>query len=386
MKKKTFMDFSADVRETFESEESFATFSQLLLDATNNNLGTYELEDGSVKEMTMAEATEVIREKFRQVMGINKNATPKQIRNALRKYEPEVFEVLEETIENMLTTGWANNRFYEEFVEIRNKALGDTDEFVTEDETILAVNKVAGNHHRLERQRLGHGETYRVTTYWIGIAIYHEFELMMAGRVDWARLTAKLYEAVDNYINETMFESVMTASSTLLTGNRAGLVQTGTLNTDNKGTFDDLIDAVAMLNNGSEVIIMGTKAALKKITGLAEVDWVTDAQKAERATMGRLGSYEGTRMVEIPQVFAKGTTDFSSMTKINAAKKVSANTLLVVAAADNKFVKFVYEGDSQISQVTDKDGHQDQTIEYEYQTKIGVATVFNRAFGKWTIS
>ena len=66
-------------------------------------------------------------------------------------------------------------------------------------------------------------------------------------------------------------------------------------------------------------------------------------------------------------------------------KMVNSNVLLIMPVADNKFVKLVYEGDTQIKEVTDSTEKNDMTYEFKYLTKLGVATIIGRYFGTWNI-
>ena len=75
-------------------------------------------------------------------------------------------------------------------------------------------------------------------------------------------------------------------------------------------------------------------------------------------------------------VFAKNDT---------TTKMVDPNVLLIMPVADNKFVKLVYEGDSQIKEVTDSTNKNDMTYEFKYLTKLGVATIVGRYFATWNI-
>lgn len=98
--------------------------------------------------------------------------------------------------------------------------------------------------------------------------------------------------------------------------------------------------------------------------------------KEERNTTGRLGIWEGVRLVEIPQRFAPNDT---------TTKLVDPKKLLIMPTGDNKFVKLVYEGDPQIREISDGDTNMDMTMEYEYQVKMGIATVIGKKFGTWTL-
>ena len=47
----------------------------------------------------------------------------------------------------MLVTGWQNDPFMMKYVDQKNLALGDKNEFYVEDDSMLSVMKVSGNHH-----------------------------------------------------------------------------------------------------------------------------------------------------------------------------------------------------------------------------------------------
>ena len=53
--------------------------------------------------------------------------------------------------------------------------------------------------------------------------------------------------------------------------------------------------------------------------------------------------------------------------------------------ADNKFIKLVNEGDTQMYQVADAGEHMDMTYDYEVQQKLGIAIMFNLAFGMYVL-
>ena len=54
-------------------------------------------------------------------------------------------------------------------------------------------------------------------------------------------------------------------------------------------------------------------------------------------------------------------------------------------ASEEKFIKLVNEGDTQLRAITDKDTLMDMTYEQEMMTKLGVAVMLNSAFGVWDI-
>lgn len=192
----------------------------------------------------------------------------------------------------------------------------------------------------------------------------------MAGKVDWANFVQKIYEAFDKKINDMVYASVMSAGTKVLPTSQFN--KTGSLSKDTLLTLIEDVQAA----NGTEVVIMGTKTALSKLTALSDTAWISDSMKQERHTTGRLGIWEGTRIVEIPQAFAPNDT---------TTKLVDNNKLLIMPVADNRFIKIYDEGEAQIKEISDGDTNMDKTIEYEYQQKMGVAVIVNRKFGTYTI-
>ena len=80
--------------------------------------------------------------------------------------------------------------------------------------------------------------------------------------------------------------------------------------------------------------------------------------------------------MEIPQGF-KG--------KDLSQPLVTNDLLWIMPVADNKFIKLVNEGDTQMYQVTDAGEHMDMTYDYEVQQKLGIAIMFNLAFGMYVL-
>lgn len=342
---------------------SYSDFSNLMFDTAKNK-----------EKVSNEAANEKIREVMFQVLGVEPDCDRKTLRKAIRRKKIDIYEVIEETVENLLVSGWGENPFFKEYVETKSYNDGDTNEFYTKDEIILTVSELSGNHHDIVRQKLNEGSTFRVKTSWYGVKIYTEYELFMAGKIDWAMFVQKIYEAFDKKVNDMVYQAVMEAGNKVLPTDQ--FTKTGALTEDTKATLIELVEDVETAN-GCEAVIMGTKTALSKLSALTETQWISNEMKEERHTTGRLGLWEGIRLVEIPQAFAPNDT---------TTKLVDNNKLLVMPTADNRFIKIYNEGESQISEVTDKDTKMDMTMEYEYQMKMGVATVIGRKFGMWTIA
>lgn len=132
-----FMYFNETVRNAFANDEAqYMNFNKLLVDVAFGK-----------QEVSKEEANAKIREKLRAAIGVGENATNVEIRRAVRRNQVEIYELLEDTIQTLLVTGWQNNPFFRDYVDVRNLALGDANSFYIEDESVLHVSKIAAGHH-----------------------------------------------------------------------------------------------------------------------------------------------------------------------------------------------------------------------------------------------
>ena len=133
-----FMNFDLNVKNAFDNnEETYMSFNKLMMDAAHGNL------DG----VTPKQANDKIVEMFRNVIGVDEHATKAEVRKAIRRNQTAVFEIIEEVIDDMLVSGWQQNPFFREYVDVRNLAMGDKNAFYVADNSVLSVMKISGNHH-----------------------------------------------------------------------------------------------------------------------------------------------------------------------------------------------------------------------------------------------
>ena len=351
-----FMNFAANVQTVFNNDvNDFMAFSELLTDVA---LGR--------QAVSKEEANKKIVEVFQSVLGIDKNSRPGDVRRAIRRNQALVFDIIEETVQTLLVTGWGNDPFFQKYVDQRNLALGDKNEFYAEDDSILSVMRVSGNHHDIIRQRLGAGKVESIATYWCAVKVYAEFERVVTGAEEFAKFVTKMYEAYDRYVKNALYDAMVGYSTGL--SSSSAFKKTGSVTAENLNALCDLVSTAT----GYPVMIMGTKSALSKVTALQNATYISEAMKDEHYRTGTLGMWEGKELVEIPQVFEKGKV---------GAYKIDNTLIWVMPVADLKFLKLVNEGDTQLRAITDKDTNMDMTYEQEIQTKLGVAVMLNSAFG-----
>ena len=365
------MNFDANVREVFENDENkLFGFNQMMLDLANGN----ELEGG----ITTKEANDKIVSMFKKVIGVDEHSTKAEIRKAIRRNQQVLFDLIEEIVPNLLRTGWQDNPFFNEFVEMRNLDIGDKAVFYTEDETILSVSKVSGNHWDIDRQRLGKGASYSVETSWYGIGVYSEYERLLTGAEDFATFVNKLYEAIDRYVNESIYQAMLSAAAQLPggVGGQGQWVKTGALDEAEKAVFMQLVEDVQMAT-GMDVVIMGTKSALSRLEGMQDINWVSEDMKVQRNTTGRIGYFEGIRLVELKQGFHHNDT---------TNRLVDDKQLMIMPVGDNKFIKVINEGQPEMRQVNDNTTNLDMTYDYRYMFKMGVGVQIGLLFGVYNVA
>ena len=335
----------------------------------------YDEEQGRV--MSKAEANDAIRRVCFEKLGLTKDSTDKQIRRALKKDSAlELFEVIEEVIEPQISYGLSANEFFNEFVETKNLADGDRNEFWVEDDVILNVSKVAGDHHDLSLQRLASGSAFNVPTATYAVKVGGDIRLFLTGRKDWTDFTEAVAKAYVQQV-QTMIQAEWVNGTTKITPPSV-LTGTGALGAGTKAAFDAIIEKVQAANE-ADVVIMGTKTALKNLNELAaasSVAWVAQSQKESVANTGILGSYEGTTLIEVPQKFKDKTL---------ATPLVDNSKIWILPLVDNKPIKFVDYGETEL-EVTEVGDTVDDMQSYEVQRRMGVSTIMTRYYGVWTIA
>lgn len=378
MRKMLFSDLSMHVQTVFANlcedgvtpEENYEGFKKLTYDLNHNPNEIYDEEGNKISKK---DANDAVRKFVFAIMGLNEHSTKRDRKRAMDRHGIELFEVMEEEIDIKVETGFQESEFFNEYVEKRNLARGDSQEFWTNEKVILSVTKISGDHHDFTLQRLGSGESYTVTTSVYGIAVGADIDMYLAGRYDWAKLTDQCAAAFVRKVQNDIYAEMMNAGKKL----PAQFQGTGALSDTTKDKLDTLLEDVSLANDGAQVVIMGTRTGLQQFQKLINVDWISDDQKRDVATMGRLGYYGPYTLVELPQRFALNDT---------TKKLLDPKTLFIMPQVEDKFIKFVDVGETEIYEVNEKGARMDDTMKYEVQRAMGVGVQIGRYFGVWTLA
>lgn len=328
----------------------------LMNDSLSNKVAVFANEDAAKY------TDQAIREAFFEILGDDKLTW-----QGWRNHKNEIFTVIENVLTTNLPKGWENSPFYDQFVEVKNGALGDTNEYVIDQDGILVASRFSGNHWDVDRQKLQGKRSFSVPTEWIYIHVYDELERFLNGATTLPEMMTKLQNGFQNEIDARIYTSFNGIGTYL----PESFKETGAYVRE---TMMDLIQRVQIASQ-SNVILAGTKTALAAIAEGIDSKWISNAQQEEMATKGALLNLTGLGVtaMEIPQVFVRGTYDF----KID-------NTSIYVLPNNTRPIKLFYEGNTRALDYNENQTH-DQTVGTIAETKLGTAVIMPSLFGKYTV-
>lgn len=237
-----------------------------------------------------------------------------------------LFSIVEEIINKTVIEGLPESSPLMNYVDMRNVKEGDSNVFELRDGGVFIVSDIAQGTQGLRRQRLTGGAEVVVKTQLKGIKIYEEMRRVLAGRIDFNELIDKVSEAFERKMREDMYEAVVTAFNGLVAP-----YTNGAAGSFSEATLVDIIDHVEAAT-GQKAVILGSKQAIRKITGLKGED--SNSAKEQLYSVGFYDKFYGTPVLMLENGHKTGTTDF-----------ILGNDLYIVAG-DDKFIKFVTEGET----------------------------------------
>lgn len=283
---------------------------------------------------------------------------------AYRRNNIVLFEIIEEIVNLTISNDFAEIPFIDNFVEFKNRALGDKTAWYSEGKSYVTVASFAGNHWDTNREALDGGEEYTLEKEWVYIHVYDELERFLLGIASLERLTDVIYKSFNKYIKErtyVMFQSVMSVvpSEFSVKGNSEEAV----------GALCDLVQAAG---GYSSLTIAGTKGALRKLGAIVPDKYFADSQKEAKASTGTIGEWEGNKLMVIPQVLKEGKFELAL-----------DNNVLFVMGGDVKPIKVEFIGDTRTQEVRDGRINNDMTLELQVQTCFGMGMELPQAFGRF---
>ena len=107
---------------------------------------------------------------------------------AYRRNNIVLFEIIEEIVNLTISNDLIEIPFIDNFVEFKNRYLGDKTAWYSEGKTYLSVASFAGNHWDTNRESLDAGEEFTLPKEWVYIHIYDELERFLLGITSFEKL------------------------------------------------------------------------------------------------------------------------------------------------------------------------------------------------------
>ena len=315
---------------------------------------------------TREEREDVIRKALFEVLGASEYGS-KEYRQAMRRNKAQVFEIIEELVDNTVIDGLdTRDAFINQFCEIKNLARGDKNVFYAEGTNQLAIAKYSGGHYNIKRQRTDVGASFSVDTYDYGVKVFEYWDRFIANRCDLSTLVAYAMDGIARGINDAVYATFNNALSTIPSTFKFN----GNYNESSILTTISHVEA----QNGVKPVLVGTRVALAKLQG-RETQWMSESMKNEKNKTGKVESWNGYQCIELPALHKIGGTTF-----------VFDDTTIMVLPANSKLVKVVMEGESEVVELTDKNDNADKSIETTIVFKMGTAVAYSGMIGTLVIT
>lgn len=274
---------------------------------------------------------------------------------AYRRNSTTLFEIVEEIVTTTIGENVLNSPFVDEFVEVKNRALGDNTAWYSEG-GLLMVSSFAGNHWDTNRQAIDLGQEFTLPREWVYIHVYEELERFLLGITPLEKMVDKIYKSINKYIQDRIyaqFEGV------------AGAVPAEfTVNGNDEQALGELCDLVMAAGGYGSLTIAGTRGALRKLAAVVPDKMFANSQKEAKAATGTIGEWEGHKLMIIPQTLKSGTYQLA----LNDSQ-------LFVMGADAKPIKLEFIGDSRTKSDLTGQVNADMTVDMQVQTCIAMGLV-----------
>lgn len=319
--------------------------------------------DKASKGMSVKYAQADMEDKLReQMLTIFGKANPTILEVERNPMGGMFFTLLEEFVGNANMTA-LQERF--PYARIVNVNWGDQMTFEIENSDLFDTVTIASGNFNVRRQRLENGFV-TIPTKAYGIKIFENFKRFLSGKVDWTAMISKVSASYIKHIQELIMTAIY--SSTPVNGNAV-------YNVNDAGGFDKdnvytMVDHVQAENMGMEVVIMGTRIALKNMTPAI----ATDEANRDMYQNGFYTTAEGYRLLVVDQMHVKNTDTF-----------LLSNKQYMVVPMDivNGLVTIVQEGTPIITNKSIGENN-DNSVEYMLYTETGVGIATGRKYGKYT--
>lgn len=313
-----------------------------------------------VQNFSVDESMKVLR---KALIDANGGATEIKLKNIRDGKCNGLFTIVEEILDQTVLDNLTGNEFFQELVEYRNIALGDTNKFIAKDKSLFVVSDMASGSQSLRRQRLNVGQEVEVKPTPHGVRIYEELNRVLSGRIDFTDLI------------DTVTKSEMAQKWNDMYLAFKGFTETQTPNIlPVSGSYDEdelfLLISHIEAETSDKVTILGSKAALRQIKSAVP----SEQAKSDLYNIGYYGKFYGINMVSMKQSHKPGTKDF-----------LLDDNIVFVVPGGEKPIKFVTAGESYLS-MPDPGTKADLTQEFLHIDQYGIGVIANQDYGSYKLA
>ena len=269
-----------------------------------------------------------------------------------------VFKILSEILDEVVGEQVAKQ--YENWVDFRNVALGDTIEFNVPNNDLFEVGIVADSTDNLRRQRIMHGKI-AMNSFQLGVKIYEEYLMFVMGKIDFVDMIKRVAKSVENTLMRIVVKAIENA-----------YVPVGNEKYGFAGSYsDDEVLRIAenvQAKTGLRPVIYGSKSALANLRKSSSALW-SEAEKEEVRRNGHVGLFNGYDVIEIPNFMD------------NQDNLVLNQNMLFVIPDGTKIIKLLNEGQAEIYQSNDQHNRADNQIEYQFMARYQLGVLKSNVYG-----
>lgn len=278
---------------------------------------------------------------------------------------PELYDIVEEIVPSIIHEGLTSDAFFLNYVDYRNEALGDDTDFWTPDDSLFVVSDAAHGTQGIRRQRLGGSTKVNITKTLEVIKVYEELNRLLSGRVDFNTFVDRVGKSYLNHVYNSIF-TAFNGITVSTSGFNSTYYVSGTFAEETFVTLIGHVEAAC----GAPATILGTKAALRKVTTAV----VSDAAKDSMNAVGHYGVFNGNAMISAKQAHTVGTDTF-----------ILDDTKLYVIANNDKFIKHVTRGEGLLIE-GEATATADLTKEFLFGQESGTGLIISGRMGIFDIS
>lgn len=342
---------------------NFSTEQSQAFDLTLDLMrGDYSLRGDNGEHLSKRDLENHLRELLeKDIMGGQKT-----VYQAIRRNKIDIFEIVEEIVNVVIGEDVLNCPFVENFVEVKNRAMGDKTEWYSEG-GLLSVASFAGNHWDTNRQAIDLGSEFSLPKEWLFIHVYEELERFLLGITPLEKMMDKIAKSIDKYMKDRLHMQFQNVASAV----PAEFSAQG----NSEESLGDLCDLVQAAGGYDSLTIAGTRGALRKIGAIVPESLISASQKEAKASTGTFGEWDGHKLMLIPQV-----------KKPDAFELALDNDKLFIMGGDTKPIKLEFVGDTRSDMDMTGKKYNDMSVDYQVQTCIGLGMIIPQYFGCYTFA